>query len=260
MRKTLENIFDIAGKAILITGASSAGLGRHFALNLAEAGAVVVVAARREEALRELVAEIEAKGGKAHAVKMDVTEMTSVRAGVAEAVRLAGRLDGLINNSGIVERAPLLEQSEESWDRVLDTNLKGVWAVGCEVARAMVARGTGGSIVNMASLLGFRQSPGNTAYAVSKAAVIQLTQQMAIEWTQYGIRVNALAPGYFETDINRKFLRSEQGEKIVRRIPMGRVGHYHELDGPLLLLLSEAGSYMTGSIISVDGAHRLNPV
>ncbi len=255
----MDNIFDISGKAILITGASS-GLGRHFAEDLAAAGAIVVVAARREEALRDLVSEIEADGGKAHAVKMDVTDMASVRAGVAEAARLTGGLDGLINNSGIVERAPLLEQSEESWDRVLDTNLKGVWAVGCEVARHMVARGKGGSIVNTASLLAFRQSPGNTAYAVSKAGVVQLTQQMALEWVEHGIRVNAIAPGYFETDINRNFLRSEQGQKIVKRIPMRRVGEYHELTGPLLLLLSGAGSYMTGSTISVDGAHRINPV
>jgi NAD(P)-dependent dehydrogenase (short-subunit alcohol dehydrogenase family) len=256
----VDNIFDITGKAILITGASSAGLGRHFALSLAEAGATVVVAARREEALKELVREIEANRGKAHAVKMDVTDMASVRAGVVEAERLTGGLDGLINNSGIVERAPLLEQTEDSWDRVLDTNLKGVWAVGCEVARAMVARGKGGSIVNMASLLGYRQSPGNTAYAVSKAAVIQLTRQMALEWTAHKIRVNALAPGYFETDINRNFLRSEQGAKIVKRIPMGRVGVHDELTGPVLLLLSDAGAYMTGSIISVDGGHRINPV
>jgi NAD(P)-dependent dehydrogenase (short-subunit alcohol dehydrogenase family) len=186
--------------------------------------------------------------------------MASVRAGVAEAERLIGGLDGLIANSGIVERAPLLEQTEESWDRVIDTNLKGVWAVGCEVARAMVKRGKGGTIVNIASLLGYRQSPGNTAYSVSKAGVIQLTQQMALEWVRYGIRVNALAPGYFETDINRRFLQSEQGQKIIQRIPMARTGDHHELIGPLLLLLSEASSFMTGSTISVDGAHRINPV
>jgi NAD(P)-dependent dehydrogenase (short-subunit alcohol dehydrogenase family) len=256
----MDNIFDMTGKAVLITGASGNGLGRNFAEALAKAGATVVVAARREEPLQALADAIAAGGGKAHAVKMDVTDMDSVRAGVAEAVRLTGGLDGLINNSGVVGRVPLLEQTAEAWNRIIDTNLNGVWAVGCEVARGMVERGKGGSIVNIGSLLAFRQSPGNTAYAVSKAAVIQLTQQMALEWTEHKIRVNALAPGYFETDLNRDFLRSEQGQKILKRIPMGRTGSLPELTGAMLLLLSDAGSYITGSTISVDGGHRINPV
>lgn len=254
----MSSLFDMSGKTVLVTGASSHGLGRHFALALAEAGAAVVLAARREEALKALAAKIEGAGGTAHAVRIDVTDMASVRDGVAEAVRLTGGLDGLVNNSGVVERAPLLEQTEESWDRILDTNLKGVWAVGCAVARHMVDRGKGGGIVNIASLLGFRQSAGVTAYAVSKAAVVQLTQQMALEWAAHGIRVNALAPGYFETDLNRDFLSSEAGRKVAQRIPMGRIGRYEDLTGPLLLLLSEAGAYMTGSTISVDGGHRVN--
>jgi NAD(P)-dependent dehydrogenase (short-subunit alcohol dehydrogenase family) len=256
----MDNIFEMTGKAVLITGASGDGLGRNFALALAKAGAAVVVAARREEPLKALADQIVADGGKAYAVKMDVTDMESVRAGIAEAVRLTGGLDGLINNSGVVGRVPLLEQSVEAWKRIIDTNLNGVWAVGCEVARAMVAGGKGGSIVNIGSLLSFRQSPGNTAYAVSKAAVVQLTQQMALEWTEHKIRVNALAPGYFETDLNREFLRSETGKKILTRIPMGRTGELHELNGAMLLLLSDAGSFITGSTISVDGGHRINPV
>ncbi len=166
----MDKLFDVSGRTVLVTGASSAGLGRQFALTLAGRGATVVLAARRESALRELAAEIEKAGGKAHAVRIDVTDLGSVKAGVAEAVRLAGPIDGLINNSGTAERVPLLEQTEESWDRVLDTNLKGVWAVGVEVARHMVDQGKGGSIVNIASLLGLRQAPGITAYAVSKAA------------------------------------------------------------------------------------------
>jgi NAD(P)-dependent dehydrogenase (short-subunit alcohol dehydrogenase family) len=255
----LDNIFDLSGKAILVTGASS-GLGRHFATAMAEAGATIVGAARRADALDEMATEIKAKGGTAHAVTMDVTDTGSVRAGVAEAVRLTGGLDGLINNSGIARRAPLLDRDEAGWDATIATNLKGVWSVGTEVAAAMVARGKGGSIVNIASLLSFRQSTGNTAYAVSKAAVVQLTQQMGLELAEHGIRVNALAPGYFETDINRTFLASEAGQRITRRIPMGRVGEHHELTGAMLLLLSGAGSYITGSTFSVDGGHRVSSI
>jgi NAD(P)-dependent dehydrogenase (short-subunit alcohol dehydrogenase family) len=254
----MDNPFDVAGKTILVTGASSAGLGRHFAAMLAGRGATVILAARRAEALKERVAEIEASGGKAHAVPMDVTDMASVRDGVAEAARLAGPIVGLISSSGTAERMPLLEQTEESWDRVLDTNLKGVWAVGMEVAKHMVEHGKGGSIVNIASLLGLRQAPGITAYAVSKAGVIQLTRQMALEWARYGIRVNALAPGYFETEMNRNFLNSDPGKEMIKRVPMRRVGMHDELSGPMLLLISDAGSYMTGSVISVDGGHHVN--
>ena len=255
----MNTIFDLTGKAILVTGASS-GLGRHFATAMAGAGATIVGAARRADALGEMAAEIKAKGGTAHAITMDVTDTASVRAGVAEAIRLTGGLDGLINNSGIARRALLLDRDEAGWDATMATNLKGVWTVGTEVAADMVSRGKGGSIVNIASLLSFRQSTGNTAYAVSKAAVVQLTQQMALEWAEHGIRVNALAPGYFETDINRTFLATEAGQRITRRIPMGRVGEYHELTGPMLLLLSGAGSYITGSTLSVDGGHRVNAI
>ena len=255
----MDTTFGLAGKTILVTGASS-GLGRHFATALAEAGATIVGAARRADALAELAAEINGKGGAAHAVTMDVTDMASVQAGVAEAVRLTGGIDGLINNSGVNRRGPLLQIGEADWDAVIDTNLKGVWAVGTEVARHMVGRAKGGSIVNIASLLSFRQSPGATPYAVSKAAVVQLTQQMALEWAENGVRVNALAPGYFETDLNRDFLRSEAGQKVISRIPFRRVGEYRELTGAMQLLLSDAGSYITGSTISVDGGHRVSSI
>ena len=255
----MSNLFDVSGKSILVTGASS-GLGRSFAKLLAAEGAKVVVAARRENALKELVAEIEGGGGRAHAVPMDVTDTGSVKSAVAKAEELTGGLDGLINNSGVAQLSLLLNETEEGWDRIIDTNLKGAWAVGVEVARHMVKRNKGGSIVNTASLLGLRQAPGVTDYAVSKAGVIQLTKQMALEWARYGIRVNAIAPGYFETEINGDFLASERGKQLVQRVPMRRIGAHSELSGPILLLLSDAGSYMSGAVLSVDGGHAVNSV
>jgi NAD(P)-dependent dehydrogenase (short-subunit alcohol dehydrogenase family) len=248
---------DLTGKAVLVTGASS-GLGRHFALVLAEAGAEVVAAARRAEALEKLAAEIIAAGGKAHVLVMDVTDTASVRAGVAEAVHLTGGLDGLVNNSGVAESVPLLDQTEAGWDRVLDTNLKGAWAVAMETARHMVSAGKGGTIVNIASVLGLRQGGQVAAYATSKAALVQLTKQMALEWARHGIRVNALAPGYIETDINRDFFTTEAGKAMVRRIPQRRLGQPQDLDGALMLLLSDAAAYITGAVLAVDGGHLVS--
>jgi NAD(P)-dependent dehydrogenase (short-subunit alcohol dehydrogenase family) len=248
---------DLTGKAVLVTGASS-GLGRHFALVLAEAGAEVVAAARRAEALEKLAAEIIAAGGKAHVLVMDVTDTASVRAGVAEAVHLTGGLDGLVNNSGVAESVPLLDQTEAGWDRVLDTNLKGAWAVAMETARHMVSAGKGGTIVNIASVLGLRQGGQVAAYATSKAALVQLTKQMALEWARHGIRVNALAPGYIETDINRDFFATEAGKAMVRRIPQRRLGQPQDLDGALMLLLSDAAAYITGAVLAVDGGHLVS--
>jgi NAD(P)-dependent dehydrogenase (short-subunit alcohol dehydrogenase family) len=253
----MRNILDLSGRSILVTGASS-GLGRHFALLLAEAGATVIAAARRADALESLVAEIGAAGGKAHAVVMDVTDMASVKAGVAEAVRLTGGLDGLINNSGVAETVSLLDQTEAGWDRVLDTNLKGAFAVATETARNMVDRGKGGAIVNIASVLALRQCSQLAAYAASKAGLVQLTKQMALEWVRHGIRVNAVAPGYVETDINRDFFQTEAGKVMVKRIPMRRLGQPADLDGAVLLLLSDAGRYITGAVLSVDGGHAVS--
>jgi NAD(P)-dependent dehydrogenase (short-subunit alcohol dehydrogenase family) len=248
---------DLSGKAILVTGASS-GLGLHFAGTLATAGATVIAAARRRDELGKRVAEIGAAGGKAHAVVMDVTDSTSVKAGIAEAVRLTGGLDGLVNNSGVAQSVPLLDQTEEGWDRVLDTNLKGAFAVGTEVARHMVSAKRGGAIVNIASVLGLRQGGQVTAYATSKAALVQLTKQMALEWSRYGIRVNALAPGYIETDLNRDFFASEAGQAMIRRIPQRRLGQPEDLDGALTLLLSDAAAYITGAVLAVDGGHLVS--
>ncbi len=249
--------FDLFGKAVLVTGASS-GLGAHFAEMLAEAGATVIAAARRKEELEKLVARIDESGGKAFAVVMDVTDTASVKAGVAEAIQLASSLDGLVNNSGVTETVPLLDQTEAGWDRVLDTNLKGAFAVATELARHWVASGKGGAIVNIASVLGLRQGGQLSAYATSKAALVQLTKQMALEWARHGIRVNALAPGYVETDLNRDFFKSEAGQVMLKRIPQRRLGQPADLDGPLMLLLSNAAAYITGAVLAVDGGHLLS--
>jgi NAD(P)-dependent dehydrogenase (short-subunit alcohol dehydrogenase family) len=250
-------ILDLSGKSILVTGASS-GLGRHFAAALARSGANVVAAARRAEELQKLVGEIGASGGKAYAVTMDVTDVASVKAGVAEALRLAGGLDGLVNNSGVTETVTLLEQTEDGWDRVLDTNLKGAWAVATELARHWVAARKGGAIVNIASVLGLRQGGQLTAYATSKAALVQLTKQVALEWARHAIRVNALAPGYIETDLNRSFFQSEAGQAMIKRIPQRRLGQSFDLDGALTLLLSDAAGYITGAVLAVDGGHLVS--
>jgi len=242
------------GQAVLVTGASS-GLGRHFAIVLARAGYAVAAAARRPGELAQVVAEIEAAGGAAHAVAMDVTDLASVRQGLSAAQARFGPLHGLVNNAGITGTAPLLEQPAEAWDAILQTNLRGAWAVATEAARGMVASGRGGAIVNVASILGLRQANQVSAYATSKAALIQLTKQMALEWARHGIRVNALAPGYIETPLNAAFFASAAGQAMLRRIPARRLGRPEDLDAPLLLLLATAGSYMSGSVLVVDGGH-----
>ena len=249
--------FDLSGKTALVTGASG-GLGRHFAMTLAGAGATVVVAARRTDKLAETVGAIADGGGTAHAVPMDVTERDSIKAAFDAAEAAAGTVGVIVNNAGIVDREMALEVSQEHWDSVIATNLSGVWAVAQEAAQRMVAAESGGAIVNIASLLAKRVSKGIMPYTVSKAGVAHLTRSLAVEWAAHGIRVNALAPGYFETDLNRDYLRSEATQPMLGRIPAGRVGDKSELEGPLLLLASDAGAYMTGVVLSVDGGHAVN--
>ena len=248
------SIFDIHGKVALVTGASS-GLGEHFARTLAASGATVIVSARRAEKLAALVSAIHAGGGKAIAVPMDVNDPASIDAAFAQAVKSAGTPDIVVNNAGIAISKPSLDLTEADWRGVLDTNLDGVWRVAQAGARAMIAAGKGGSIVNIASILGLRVAASLLAYATSKAAVVQLTKALAIEWARYRIRVNAIAPGYVETDMNRDALNSEAGAALVKRVPQRRIGTPAELDGALLLLASEASSYMTGSVVVVDGGH-----
>ncbi|GJD59059.1 SDR family NAD(P)-dependent oxidoreductase [Methylobacterium dankookense] len=252
----MTDLFNLDGRHALVTGASS-GLGRHFAVTLARAGARVSLAARRADALADTVTAVEAAGGQAQAVVMDVTERASVAAAIAAAEERFGRLDILVNNAGIAAPATALDLTEADWDAVIDTNLKGVFLTAQEAGRRMAATG-GGSIVNVASILGLRVTGGVSAYAASKAGVVQLTKSLALEWARHGIRVNAIAPGYVETEMNAEFFSSDAGKAMIRRVPQRRLGRARELDGALLLLASDAGSYMTGSIVAVDGGHLVS--
>mgnify|MGYP006288021581 CR=1 FL=1 len=251
----MQNESALAGRVIVVTGASS-GLGAHMARFLARRGARVAVAARRAEALDALVAEC---GAEAMAVRMDVADEASVESGVAAVAERHGRLDGLVNNAGVAWGGRALDMPREEWDRVMDTNLTGAFLVARAAARRM-AEGAGGAIVSTASILGFGTGGGVAAYAASKAALVHLTHCLALEWARHGIRVNAIAPGYFPTDINRGFLESEAGAELRRSIPMRRFGEPSDLDGPLELLLGPAGGYITGAVLPVDGGHLCRPL
>jgi NAD(P)-dependent dehydrogenase (short-subunit alcohol dehydrogenase family) len=252
MNNTLDR-FRLDGRIAVVTGASS-GLGNHFAHLLASVGARVAVAARRADKLQALVDSITVAGGEARAFSLDVTNSSSVRNCFDELAQW-GTLDVIVNNAGITVTRPLLEQTEEDFDSVIDTNLKGCWLVATEAARRMVAAGRGGSIINIASILGERVAGAVAPYAISKAGVIQATKAMALELARHRVRVNALLPGYVVTDLNLEFLTSEAGEKLRSRIPSRRFGELTDLDGPLLLLASDAGAAMSGSTVAVDGAH-----
>lgn len=254
------NLFDLKGKTALVMGASS-GLGRHFAGVLSQAGADVVVAARRMDRLEALASEISKKGGRALPVEMDVTSEASVSGAFAEIREAIGRpCDIIVSNSGMSREGWFREQSEEDWNAVIDTNLNGVWRVGKHAANAMVDAGARGSIINIASITGLQPQWMTTAYCVSKAGVDHLTRNMALEMARFGVRVNSISPGYYKTAINDEYLDSDAGDAMRKRIAMKRFGEYHELDGALLLLASDAGSYMTGSSIVVDGGHLLLPL
>ena len=248
--------YDLTDRAALITGASS-GLGRHFALLLARAGAKVAVAARRLDRLEALTAEIEEFGGRAVPIALDVTDPESVAAAVSMAERELGAIAILVNNAGIVVVKPALEHTVEDWDAVVDTNLKGAWLVAREVAGHMARLGHGGSIVNIASILGSVVTQRVPSYCASKAALIHLTKALALELARHKIRVNAIAPGYFETAMNREWLDTEAGRAMLKSIPQRRVGQPEDLDGVLLLLASDASRYMTGTVLTVDGGHSL---
>ena len=246
----------VEGKTALVTGASS-GLGRHFARLLAREGARVVVAARRLDALSALADEIGGQGGTCIPVAMDVTVPEAVATAFRQIEReLAGPLSILVNNAGVAQTRAALDLDASEWAQVIQPNLTGAFLVAQQAARMM--RHGGGTIVNVASILGERVSKGLAAYAASKAGLIQLTKALALEWAPLDIRVNALAPGYIETDLNRDFFASDAGQRLISRIPQKRLGQVHDLDGPLLLLCSDQSRYMTGAVIAVDGGHLVS--
>ena len=249
--------FSVAGRIALVTGASS-GLGENFARTLAGAGATVIAAARRTERLEKLVADITGKGGRAHALALDVSSADSVKDGFAKVVAQHGAPDIVVNNAGIAQTKPAIQLTEDDWRHVMGTNLDGVWRVATHAAQALVAANKPGSIVNIASVLGLRQGTNLLAYTTAKAGVVQLTKTLALEWARHRIRVNAIAPGYVETEINQGFFATEAGQSMVKRVPQRRIGTASDLDGALLLLASDAGAYMTGSVVVVDGGHLVN--
>jgi NAD(P)-dependent dehydrogenase (short-subunit alcohol dehydrogenase family) len=239
------------GKTALITGASS-GLGLRFATLLAEAGARVAVCARRKDRLDALVQAIEARGGRAHAVAMDVTDVPSVRAGFAAAEAALGPLDIVVNNSGVAVTRRATDVEEADYDEVMDTNLRGAFFVAQAAGRAMIASRRAGRIINIASAAGLRALAQISVYAMSKAAVIHMTRALALEWGRHGINVNAICPGYIETEINRDYWRTEGGQKLVGMLPRRRVGRPEDLDGLVLLLASDASGFINGAVISAD--------
>jgi NAD(P)-dependent dehydrogenase (short-subunit alcohol dehydrogenase family) len=245
--------FDLKGEIAVVTGASS-GLGAHFARVLAGAGAKVALAARRLDRLQVLAGAI---GAAAMPVELDVTDPASVVRAFDQVEAGLGAVSVLVNNAGVPSGRKFVSISESEWRSVMAVNLDGVFRVGQEAARRMIRSGKGGAIVNIASIAAFASLKTLAPYSASKAGVVSLTKTMALELAKDRIRVNALAPGYFVTELNEAFLKSQAGERLLSKVPFGRAGALHELDGPLLLLASRAGSFMTGSVVTIDGGHLL---
>jgi NAD(P)-dependent dehydrogenase (short-subunit alcohol dehydrogenase family) len=247
----------LRGRHVLVTGASS-GLGQHFARLCARNGAMVTIGARRRDRLEVLAAELIELGAEgARAIDLDVSDTASVERAI-ETATAAAPLEVIVNNAGTTDNRPALDIDEDLYDAVMDTNVKGVWAVSTAAARAWRAAGRGGVIVNIASILGRRVSGAVSIYSTTKAAVLQMTAAHALEWARYGIRVNALAPGYIATEINEEFFGSEPGQALIKRIPMRRLGQLDDLDAPFLLLATDASRWMTGSCLAVDGGHLVS--
>ncbi len=250
----MEFLFDLTGKTALVTGASS-GIGSHFAGTLANAGANVALAARRTSHLKQRASEISRGNREVSWVHMDVTDSRSVEAAFSESVDIHNRIDIVVNNAGIAHEGKAMNISEQSWDAVMNTNLKGAWLVAQQAGLHMSTNEQGGSIVNIVSILARRVMGGLAPYATAKAALEHLTRVLAYEWARYSVRVNAIAPGYIATEMNKEYLESPMGDKARKNIPLRRFGLPSDLDGALLLLASDASSYMTGSTIVADGGH-----
>lgn len=248
---------DLRTKNALVTGAYS-GLGRHFAAVLAQAGAGVALCGRRTELGEQQARALREAGGRACVIGMDVTRPDSVTAGFEAAAQALGPIDVVINCAGVAMTAPALEIEEADWTGLIEVNLNGAWRVAQAGARHFIANNRPGTLVNIASILGQRVAAQLASYAASKAGLLQLTRALALEWARHGIRVNALAPGYIETDLNREFFATQAGQALIKRVPQRRLGRLHDLDGPLLLLASDASAFMTGSVIDVDGGHLVS--
>ncbi|MBC7619986.1 MAG: SDR family oxidoreductase [Candidatus Saccharibacteria bacterium] len=250
---------DLSGRVALVTGASG-GLGAQFAKTLSRAGAAVVLASRRMDKLKELRAQIEAEGGAAHVVSLDVTDHASIKAGVAHAETEVGPIDILVNNSGVSTTQRIQDVAEEDYDFIFNTNVKGAFFVAQEVGKRMLARSrgtapgtfSGGRIINIASMAGLRVLPQIGVYCMSKAAVVQMTKAMALEWGKFGINVNAICPGYIDTEINHHHWETEQGKKLVQMLPRKRIGKPEDLDALLVLLASGQSHFINGAVIAAD--------
>ncbi|MBU3648764.1 MAG: SDR family oxidoreductase [Limnohabitans sp.] len=256
---------DLSGRIALVTGASS-GLGAQFARTLARAGAAVVLASRRVERLKELRAEIESEGGDAHVVTLDVTELGSIRSAVAHAETEVGSIDILVNNSGVSTTSRIQDVTEDDFDFIFDTNVRGAFFMAQEVGKRMLARAkgaapgnyTGGRIINIASVGGLRVLPQIGAYCMSKAAVVHMTRAMALEWGRFGINVNAICPGYIDTEINHHHWETEQGQRLIQMMPRKRVGQPKDLDALLVMLASDQSHFVNGAILSADDGFGLS--
>jgi 3-oxoacyl-[acyl-carrier protein] reductase len=254
--RSMTGLFDVSQEVVLVTGASQ-GLGRNFARLLASHGAAVALAARQTDKLETLAAEINGKGGRAAAIRMDVTDSASIVQAFDSAQAALGPVSVLINNAGVVVTKAAIDQTEADWDKVLNANLKGAFTSATEFARRVIARKGTGSVINISSVLGIGVIGHVSTYSASKAALIQLTKSFALEWASKGIRVNALAPGYIDTEFNHDFSMTPAGERLIKGIPQRRLGHESDLDGAILLLASNASRYMTGSVVTVDGGFLL---
>ena len=249
--------FDLTGKVALVTGASS-GLGVHFSRTLAAAGASVAITARRADRLASLQAELQSAGRQAVAVELDVQSSDSITAAFATAEEALGPIDIVINNAGISIVKPALDMPVEDWDAVVNTNLRGAWLVAQTAGKRWLMAKRPGVIVNIASILGLRTIGQVAPYNASKAGLIHLTRALAMEWARHDIRVNAICPGYIETEMNGDFWKTPAGQRLIDRIPQRRIGQPEHLDGALLLLASDAGTFMTGSVLTVDGGHTVS--